>query len=406
MVLCIFLFFSIIQPVSAELIFIDNYTASEDLYIKGLFGDVANNYVYANTWADGLFAFGYTDDTITFLDNVSLNGIGWGVWVDENGYIYSARQDSGFYIHSFDGNELTEITSHASFHTYGVWGYDTYIFSSGDDGIHAFSFDGTELQHIDTYSLEGENPYFIWADESYIYITSGTEYIHAFSFDGETLTLVDTLTTENGVFGQIGSNDYIFAALGGNGFYVYDFDGTDISYLDSECSGRDAYYGLHYSNGFINVGKSTEGFSVYTFNNDSISISDSADNESYGVWSDGDYVFYGGTNEMGMYNNTEATVETSLDEQEYSVGGGGELQNKDYDGDGLSNKEEELYGTNPYDTDTDNDGWSDFEEIMYGSDPLDFTDYPGKTKECCCGFFLILIGLLCLVILFLIKNLK
>ncbi|MFA6919218.1 MAG: CAP domain-containing protein [Patescibacteria group bacterium] len=44
----------------------------------------------------------------------------------------------------------------------------------------------------------------------------------------------------------------------------------------------------------------------------------------------------------------------------------------DSDGDGLTDYQEKLYGTNPYNLDTDGDGLSDYEEIkIYQTDPLD-----------------------------------
>jgi len=45
-------------------------------------------------------------------------------------------------------------------------------------------------------------------------------------------------------------------------------------------------------------------------------------------------------------------------------------KNKDIDGDGLANWEEELLGTNPYRADTDGDGFLDGEEVLSGHDPL------------------------------------
>ena len=43
----------------------------------------------------------------------------------------------------------------------------------------------------------------------------------------------------------------------------------------------------------------------------------------------------------------------------------------DSDGDGLSDEEELLLGTDPYNPDTDGDGLTDYEEVrIYGTDPL------------------------------------
>ena len=42
----------------------------------------------------------------------------------------------------------------------------------------------------------------------------------------------------------------------------------------------------------------------------------------------------------------------------------------DIDGDGISDKQEFLFGTNPFNYDTDDDGKMDSAEIVNGSDPL------------------------------------
>ena len=42
----------------------------------------------------------------------------------------------------------------------------------------------------------------------------------------------------------------------------------------------------------------------------------------------------------------------------------------DADGDGLSDRQEELYGTNPWEADTDGDGLNDGDEIRFNTDPL------------------------------------
>lgn len=50
----------------------------------------------------------------------------------------------------------------------------------------------------------------------------------------------------------------------------------------------------------------------------------------------------------------------------------GDACDDDIDGDSLSNAEEALYGTDPYDVDSDGDGINDYDEIfVHGTDPLD-----------------------------------
>ncbi|MCL2048215.1 MAG: type II toxin-antitoxin system HicB family antitoxin [Defluviitaleaceae bacterium] len=64
-----------------------------------------------------------------------------------------------------------------------------------------------------------------------------------------------------------------------------------------------------------------------------------------------------------------------------SLGDGISDGGRDSDGDGLTNYEEFLLGTNPHDPDTDNDGLTDYEEIhIYATDPLNpDTDNDGLT---------------------------
>lgn len=60
------------------------------------------------------------------------------------------------------------------------------------------------------------------------------------------------------------------------------------------------------------------------------------------------------------------------DQADLDGDGGGDACDDDIDGDGLSNAEEVLYGTDPYNADGDGDGINDYDEIfVHGTDPLD-----------------------------------
>ncbi|MBF6037329.1 inverse autotransporter beta domain-containing protein [Pseudomonas sp. P154a] len=52
----------------------------------------------------------------------------------------------------------------------------------------------------------------------------------------------------------------------------------------------------------------------------------------------------------------------------------------DTDGEGLTDDEEAIYGTDPAKPDTDGDGWTDREEVDAGTDPRDPNIYPGRGK--------------------------
>lgn len=65
-------------------------------------------------------------------------------------------------------------------------------------------------------------------------------------------------------------------------------------------------------------------------------------------------------------------------------GGGGGVSPpsaRDSDNDGLTDAEEDFYGTNPNNPDTDRDGYTDYEEIIAGTDPLDPNSYPDTVES-------------------------
>lgn len=88
--------------------------------------------------------------------------------------------------------------------------------------------------------------------------------------------------------------------------------------------------------------------------------------------------------ECAAYQAIELAVESGttsacdgLEESDYetcvdavgSSGGQADTSEVDSDNDGLTDAEEELYGTDPTNPDTDNDGYSDGEEVLAGYNP-------------------------------------
>ena len=73
----------------------------------------------------------------------------------------------------------------------------------------------------------------------------------------------------------------------------------------------------------------------------------------------------------GKVDPNDGTVPATVDEP-----GTSEVDESDYDGDGLLNFDELLNGTNPDDEDTDGDGIHDDVEADYGSNPLDGAEVP------------------------------
>jgi Bacterial TSP3 repeat len=64
----------------------------------------------------------------------------------------------------------------------------------------------------------------------------------------------------------------------------------------------------------------------------------------------------------------------------------------DSDGDGLSDEEERLLGTNPLLADSDGDGFDDLEELLAGTDPLDPHDHPATAWLDAAGAPLLAVG--------------
>lgn len=73
----------------------------------------------------------------------------------------------------------------------------------------------------------------------------------------------------------------------------------------------------------------------------------------------------------------ELETEIEYDENDYPVVHEGKPI-VDTDGDGLSDEEEAIYGTNQFIKDTDGDGYNDCEEVIAGWDPLDPEPGPGQ----------------------------
>lgn len=84
---------------------------------------------------------------------------------------------------------------------------------------------------------------------------------------------------------------------------------------------------------------------------------------------------------VGLFLNnsikTSATIATSFTEPTPTPD---DTMTKDSDGDGLPDRDEIIYGTDPFNKDTDGDGFLDGEEIAAGYDPLDPNSNP-KTGQ-------------------------
>ena len=88
------------------------------------------------------------------------------------------------------------------------------------------------------------------------------------------------------------------------------------------------------------------------------------------------------------------------------TGGGGVMpptvppEARDTDGDGLTDKQEEVFGSNPLLPDTDFDGYTDYEEYIAGTDPTDASSYPGVGVGVSTEIILLII--LCVMVFFIL----
>jgi hypothetical protein len=80
----------------------------------------------------------------------------------------------------------------------------------------------------------------------------------------------------------------------------------------------------------------------------------------------------------GVIDNIDMFPVDSLEQIDTDSDGIGNNADTDDDGDGLSDSQEAIYGTNPLLKDTDSDGYTDTEETAAGTDPLDANSIPSK----------------------------
>jgi hypothetical protein len=87
----------------------------------------------------------------------------------------------------------------------------------------------------------------------------------------------------------------------------------------------------------------------------------------------------GGTPAPGSQFAPGGTLWNGLAFGTYDFGGGNAPSGfADHVGDGLTNNQESVLGTDPLDPDTDGDGVSDGDEFDAGFDPLDPTETPSS----------------------------
>lgn len=162
----------------------------------------------------------------------------------------------------------------------------------------------------------------------------------------------------------------------GTGFNIYDIEPLtfDIQYVsDTEVTIK--WKTSLASRSFVQYGEKSKKYKEKVYSNDGewsniheIKISNLKPNTSY---------YFKITAEKSLYGKKASTNEQSISTiptQQAILGEKIEADNKDSDGDGLSDAREKSLGTNPNNPDTDNDGYRDDIEVKNGYDPKG----PGK----------------------------
>jgi hypothetical protein len=102
---------------------------------------------------------------------------------------------------------------------------------------------------------------------------------------------------------------------------------------------------------------------------------------TYTVTADG-YDDYEGSFDGSRTSHSDSSLVARLELTTTAVEEDDLDKSTDTDGDGLTDSEEDLYGTDPADADTDGDGLNDYEEVMtYETDPLDTDSDGGSVSD-------------------------
>ena len=215
------------------------------------------------------------------------------VWSDGN-YLYSADNNSGISVHSFDGSTTTQLdTIDTPGSGVRIWGDGTYVYLADytSNTLRAYSFDGTTLTEITTYtttSIVSD----VWGDGTYIYVAAQNAGLRAVTFNGTTFTEVGSITTmSDKPLGVWGNGGYIYSANRHGGLSILTFDGSSFTEVDNiTYSVANHVWG---DGQYVYTASGTEGVKAFSF--DGVTLTELATydtpGQGYGVWADGVYVY-------------------------------------------------------------------------------------------------------------------
>lgn len=230
--------------------------------------------------------------------------------------------DAGAFDPTYEGNKNSLL----NFRNYGsvfVWEpidiettrtstmsafYDgTYVYAGVQTGVQspsnlsAYSFTGgTDLTHIaeasapvSTYwvlSVYVNGPY---SSNNPIFLADEFYGLFVYTFDGSSFTYVDSdKPASNRDFGTVtGDGTHIYTRDSAS-IYAYSFDGSILTLIDSISNSGNQESKLYYVNGYLYSATLT-GVSSYSFDGNTLSLVDtwSSGSTYYGIWSNGIYVY-------------------------------------------------------------------------------------------------------------------
>ncbi len=206
-----------------------------------------------------------------------------------------------------------------------------------------------------TYDFPSPHPYVysLLYEDDILY--AGTTLLGLYSLnvsDVSAITKIDDIASTHQIRDIYKKDNLLFAAVGGNGFKIYNTSGTELA-LIAEMDTEGYAYEISLFGNMLFVADGYYGLKVFNVSDlqNPIFAGKYTKHSFYGVKHFDQYIIGG----IGF----DGVLILALDSDRDSISDIDEIN---------------IYGTNPYNSDTDSDGASDDFEILYGLDPLDPTD--------------------------------